>query len=137
VLPLRYSSGDQNVPQPKASADQNVPQHQNATFEVTKRFMEAIILTKTPEQILSDDKSSMVEGTWKLAIEARYRQRALTGAALGTPCACQLPGGPSLKTDQQTREAVSLGFCLMVLYQILDIDYAPKYTYLKLTIITI
>jgi hypothetical protein len=34
VLPLRMSSGDQNVPQPKARADQKVPQHQNATFEV-------------------------------------------------------------------------------------------------------
>jgi len=42
------SSGDQNAPQPKASADQNVPQHQNATFEVVKRFMEAILFTKIP-----------------------------------------------------------------------------------------
>ena len=39
---------DQNIPQPKASSDQNVPQYQKATFEVAKRFMEAIVFMKTP-----------------------------------------------------------------------------------------
>jgi len=70
----------------------------------------------------------MVEEAWKLAIDAQDRQRALAGAPVGTPSVCQLPGGPSLKIDPQTREAASLGFCLILLYQILDIDYAPKYT---------
>jgi hypothetical protein len=116
VLP-NQSSGDQNIPQPKASSDQNVPQHQKATFEVAKRFMEAIVFTKTPWPILSDEKYSMVEEAWKLAIEAQDRQRALAGAPVGTPSVCQLPGGPSLKIDPQTREAVSLEFCLMLLYQ--------------------
>jgi len=116
VLPNK-SSGDQNIPQPKASSDQNVPQHQNATFEVAKRLMEAIVFTKTPWPILSDDKYSMVEEAWKLAIEAQDRQRALAGAPIGTPSVCQLPGGPSLKIDPQIREAVSLEFCLMLLYQ--------------------
>ena len=115
VLPNK-SSGDQNIPQPKASSDQNVPQHQKATFEVAKRFMEAIVFTKTPWPILSDDKYLMVEEAWKLAIEAQDRQRALAGAPVGTPSVCQLPGGPSLKIDPQTREAVSLEFCLMLLY---------------------
>ena len=115
VLPNK-SSGDQNIPQPKASSDQNVPQHQKATFEVAKRFMEAIVFTKTPWPILSDEKYSMVEEAWKLAIEAQDRQRALAGAPVGTPSVCQLPGGPSLKIDPQTREAVSLEFCLMLLY---------------------
>jgi hypothetical protein len=116
VLPNK-SSGDQNIPQPKASSDQNVPQHQKATFEVAKRFMEAIVFTKTPWPILSNEKYSMVEEAWKLAIEAQDRQRALAGAPVGTPSVCQLPGGPSLKIDPQTREAVSLEFCLMLLYQ--------------------
>jgi len=116
VLPNK-SSGDQNIPQPKASSDQNVPQHQEGTFEVAKRFMEAIVFTKTPWPILSDDKYSMVEEAWKLAIEAQDRQRALAGAPVGTPSVCQLPGGPSLIIDLQTREAVSLEFCLMLLYQ--------------------
>ena len=40
------SSGDQNIPQPKASSDQNVLQHQKATFEVAKWFLEAIVFTK-------------------------------------------------------------------------------------------
>jgi len=56
ALPQPKSSGDQNAPQPKASADQNIPQHQKATFEEAKRFMEAIVLTKTPWPLLSDDK---------------------------------------------------------------------------------
>ena len=132
--PLRISSGDQNVSQPKAGADQNVPQEQKATVEVVKRFMEAIVFTKTPWPIISNDKYSMVEEAWKLAIDAQDRQRALAGAPVGTPSVCQLPGGPSLKIDPQTREAASLGFWSMLLYQILDIDYAPKYTYLKLKI---
>jgi len=41
-----------------------------ATIELAKRFMEAIVFRKTPWPILSDDKHSMVEETWKLAIEA-------------------------------------------------------------------
>ena len=115
VLPNK-SSGDQNIPQPKASSDPNIPQHQKAAFEVAKRFMEAIVFTKTPWPILSDEKYSMVEEAWKLAIEAQDCQRALAGAPVGTPSVCQLPSGPSLKIDPQTREAVSLEFCLMLLY---------------------
>jgi len=101
VLPNK-SSGDQNSPQPKASSDQKVPQHQNATFEVEKRFMEAIVFTKTPWAILSDDKYSIVEEAWKLATEAQDHQRALAGPPVGTPSVCQLPGCPSLKMDPQT-----------------------------------
>jgi hypothetical protein len=116
VLPNKLSE-DQNSPQPTASSDQNVPQHQKVTFEVVKRFMEAIVFTKTAWPILSDDKYSMVEQAWKLAIEAQDRQRALAGASAGKPSVCQLPGGPSLKIDPQTREAVILESCLMLLYQ--------------------
>ena len=47
VLPNK-SSGDHNIPQPKARSDQNVPQHQTGTFEVAKRFMKAILFTKNP-----------------------------------------------------------------------------------------
>ena len=128
ALPQPKSSGDQNALQPKASANQNVPQHQKATFEVAKRFMEAIVFMKTPRPIVSNDKYSMVEEAWKLAIEAQDRQRALAGAPPGTPSVCQLPSGPSLKIDPQTREAVSFGFCLMLFYQIYDTDYGPNYT---------
>jgi len=70
ALPRSKSSGDQDAPQPKASSDQNVPQHQKATFEVVKRFMEAIVFTKTTQPRLSDDKYSMVEEVRKLAITA-------------------------------------------------------------------
>jgi hypothetical protein len=90
--------------------------------------MEAIVFTKTRWPILSDDKYSMVEEAWKLAIEAQDRQRALAGAPPGTPSVCQLPRGSSLKIDRQTQEAVSFGFCLMLFYQIYDIDYGPNYT---------
>ena len=111
ALPPPETSGDQSAPQPMASADQNVPQHQKATFEVVKRFMEAIEFTKTPWPILSNDKYSMVEDARRLAIEAQDRQRALAGAPAGTPSECQLPSGPSLKIDPQTGDAVSVGFC--------------------------
>ena len=117
VLP-NMSSGDHNIPQPKASSDENVPQHQKATFEVTEMFIEAIVFTKTPWPILSNDKYSMVEEAWKLANEAQDHQRALPGAPVGTPSVCQLPSGPSFKIDPQIREAVSLEFCSMLLYQI-------------------
>jgi len=98
VLPNK-SRGDQNIPQPKASSNQNVPQHQKATFEVVKRFKEAIVFSKTPWPILSDDKYSMVEEAWKLAIEAQHGQRAFAGAPVVTPSVCHLPGGPSPKID--------------------------------------
>jgi hypothetical protein len=68
-----------------------------ATFEVVKRFMKAIVFTKTPWPILSDDKYTMVEEAWELVIEAQDRQWALVEAPVGTPSVCQLPGGPSLK----------------------------------------
>jgi hypothetical protein len=70
ALPQSKSGGDRNAPQPMASADQNIPQNQKATFEVAKRFMQAIVFMKTPGQILSDDKYSMVEEVWKLGIKA-------------------------------------------------------------------
>jgi len=108
VLPLPKAGGDQNVPQPKAGGDHNVSQHQKATFEVAKWFMEAIVFTKTPWPIISDEKYSMVDKAWKLAIEAQDRQWALAGAPVGAPSVCQLPGGPSLKIDPQTREAVTV-----------------------------
>jgi hypothetical protein len=109
ALPLPKDGGDKNVFQQKpGGGDHNVPQHQKATFEVAKRFMEAIVFTKSPWPIISDEKYSMVDEAWQLAIEAQDRQRALAGAPVGAPSVCQLPGGPSLKIDPQTREAVSV-----------------------------
>jgi len=96
------SCGDQNVLQPKASADQNVPQCQNATFEVQKKFMEAIVFTKTVWAKFSYNKYSRVKKASKLTIQALDCLLALAGAPVGTPSVCQLPAGPSLKTDLQT-----------------------------------
>jgi len=64
------SNGGKNFLQPKGSADQNVPQHQEISFEVVKRFMGAIVFTRTPLLILSDYKYSRVEQAWKLSIDA-------------------------------------------------------------------
>jgi len=87
-----------------------------ATFEVAKRFMEAIVFMKTPWPIISDEKYSMVDKAWKVAIEAQDHQRACAGATVGAPSLCQLLGGPSLKIDPQTREAVSVYsvFCSLI-----------------------
>jgi len=128
ALPQPESSGYHNSPQPKASADQTGPQHRIATIEVATRSMEAIAFLKTSWPILSDDKYSMVQEAWTLAINAQDRQGALAGAPVDTPSVCQLPRGPSHKIDFQTREAVSLEICWMLFYHIYDIDYAPKYT---------
>jgi hypothetical protein len=108
ALPLPKARRDQNVPQPKAGGDHNIPQHQKATFEVAKQFMEAIIFTKTSCPNISDEKYSMVDEAWKLAIETQDHQRVLAGTPVGTPSVCQLPGCPSLKIHPQTREAVSV-----------------------------
>ena len=108
ALPLSKAGADHCVAQPNASGDHNIPQHQKSTFEVAKQFMEAIVFTKTPWPIMSDEKYSIVDEAWQLAIEAQDRQRALAGAPVGTPSVCQLPGGPSLKIDPQTRDALSV-----------------------------
>jgi hypothetical protein len=108
ALPLPKASGDKHVPEPKVSGDHNIRQHQKATFEIAKWFMEVIVFTKTPWPIISDEKYSMVDEAWKLAIETQDHQRVLAGTPVGTPSVCQLPGGPSLKIHPQTREAVSV-----------------------------
>ena len=127
VLPLHKSSGDQNVSQPKISADHIIPQYRQATFEVAKRFMEAIVFTMTPWPIVSNGKYSIIEEAWKLAIEAQDRQQALAGAAVNTPSVCQLPSSPSLKIHLPIREAVNVRFCLILLDDNSDIDYMQKY----------
>jgi len=70
----------------------------------------------------------MVDAASILAIEAWDHLRAFAGAPVCTPSVFQLPSGQSLKIDPQTQDAVSITFCLMLLYQISDIDYSPKYT---------
>ena len=81
ALPLPKAGADQNVARQKpGGGDHNVPQHQKASFEVVKRFMEAIIFTKTPWPIISDEKYSMVDEACQLAIEAQDRQWVLAGA---------------------------------------------------------
>ena len=79
-----------------------------ATFEVPKQFMESIVLTKTTWPIDFDEKYSMVDEAWKLAIEAQDRQRALAGPLVGAPSVCQLPSGSCIEVDPQPREAVSV-----------------------------
>jgi hypothetical protein len=108
ALALPKAGGDQYVPQPKAVGYHTIPRYQNATCEVAKRFMEAIVFPTTSWPNISDEKYSMVDEPWKLTIEAQDRQRALAGAPVGTPSVCQMPSGPSLKIDPQTREAVTV-----------------------------
>ena len=76
--------------------------HQMATFDAAKQFMEAIILTKIPWPIISDEKYSMLDKVWKLGLDAQDCQRALAGALVGAPSVCQLPSGPSLEIDPLT-----------------------------------
>jgi len=78
--------------------------------------MEAIVFTKTPWPIISDEKYWFVDDAWKLTIEAQSRQQVLAGASVGTPSVSQLLGGPFLKIDLQTQEAVSVYsvFCSLI-----------------------
>jgi len=108
-----------------------------ATLKEVKQIMEAILFRKTAWPIVSDDKHSIVKEAWELVIEAQDRQQQLAGTSPGTRSVCQLPTGPSLKIDPQTLEAISLGICSMLFYQIWDIDNAPNYTALNLKLSTI
>jgi hypothetical protein len=69
--------------------------------------MEAIIFTKTPWPIISDEKYSMVDEAWQLSIDAHNCQQALSGAPVGAPSVYQLPSGLSHKINPQARQAVS------------------------------
>jgi hypothetical protein len=138
ALPLPKAGGDQNVPQQTSGGgDHNVPQHQTATFEVAKRFMEIIVFTKTPWPIISNEKYSMVDEAWHLAIEAQDQQRALAGAPVGAPSVCQLPRGPSLKINLQTQDAVSVYSVFYSSIRFMMTLNPKKYSYLKLNISTI
>jgi len=108
VLPLPKAGGDHSVPQPKPGGDHNVPQHHKATFDIAKRFMEAIVFIKNSWPIISDEKYLMVDDGSQQAIETQDWQRALASAHVGIPSVYQLPGGSYRKIDPQTREAVSV-----------------------------
>jgi hypothetical protein len=97
ALLLSKACGNHNVLQQTAGGDHNVPQHQKAIFGAVKWFKEAIEFTKTSWPIISDEKYSLVDEAWKVAIEAQDCQWALAGATGGIPSVCQLLGGPSLK----------------------------------------
>jgi len=108
ALLLPKAGGGDSVSQSKAGGDHNVPPHQKVTFEVAKQFMEAMVFTKTPWPIISDEKYLMVDNAWQQAIEAQDRQRALAGGPVDTLSVCQFLVGPSHTIDQQTREALSV-----------------------------
>jgi len=61
--------------------------------------MEMIILTKTPEPILSTGMYAMFEEAWKVAIEAQDHEWAVAAALGGMPSMSQSPGGCSLSIN--------------------------------------
>jgi len=99
ALLLSESCREEHVQQSKASGDWNVPQHHMALFEVLILFMQENVFTRIEWPILSDDKYSMYEAAWKLAIQAQDLQWALAGASVGTPSGCQLLSGPFPKIN--------------------------------------
>jgi len=50
VISLPKVGGDQSVPQPTAGAEYNVPQQQQATYDVAKQLMEAMVFTRPDGQ---------------------------------------------------------------------------------------
>ena len=114
MLPLPKAGGEHNISRQKpGSGDYKVPQYQKATYHAAKRFMEAIVFAQTPRPIISDENYSMVDEASQHGFQAQDHQWALAGARVGIPSVCQLPGGPSLKIDPQTQDAVSVNsvFC--------------------------
>jgi hypothetical protein len=109
--PPNMSSGDLIDPQPKASTNQNIPREHTATFLVVIWFTEAIVFTKYPSAIISDDTYSLVEEAWNLAIEAQDHHQALLRPHVGKLLVFQSPNGQSLKSDLQIQEVVCLKFC--------------------------
>jgi len=107
ALQLPLARGGQNVPHPMASGDRTIPQHQKPTFEVSRCFIEAIVVTKTACEIISHEKYSMVDNPLIQVIDIQDRQWAVGGAPVCTPSVNQLPMGPSLNINLQTPEAVS------------------------------
>lgn len=94
--------------------------------------MEPIALRKTPWQRLSDNMYFIIGDASKLPFAAQDHQSASAVAAIGLPSVCQMSSGSSFKVTLHTPQAVSLGFCLMPLHPIDNINNAPKYTYRKL-----
>jgi len=62
---------------------------------------------KTPWPILSDDKYSFIEESWKLAIEAQDWLQAVEAASVSRLSLCPFRSGPSLKFDLQMRDTVT------------------------------
>jgi hypothetical protein len=62
----------------------------------------------TPRRIISDETYSKVDEAWQLASEIQDSQWSSAGASIDVPSVCQLPNGPALKIDPQTREAGSV-----------------------------
>ena len=123
-----HAPSAQALPLPNAGGDQNMSQKQKATFEVVKWLQEAIIVTTTCSPVLSNHKYSMVDKAWKHAFEGQDCQQVLAGVPVGTTSGCELPSGPSLEINPQTWVAVRFWFCSILLLQIYNIDYTPKYT---------
>jgi hypothetical protein len=69
----------------------------------------------------------MVVESSKLAVDVKFYQQAVAGDPVGIPYGCHLPSSPCLKIDLQTREAVCLGLCLKLLYQISNTDNTQKW----------
>lgn len=134
ALLLSMSSADQNFQQPNACGDDNDSKPQEALFEVTMRFIQAIVLMKTPWPLISDEKIWIGGTSWILAIEAQNLQYTFAGTPVGTLSLFQFPGGIFLNIGLETWESVSVEFCGIRLCQTYVIHCTPTFTKLKLRI---
>jgi len=71
-----------------ASGGYNIPQHQKATSMVSTRFMDEMMLTKSPSPIIFDEMCQLVDESWVLAIDGQEYQWASGGTPVGTPSVC-------------------------------------------------
>jgi len=114
VCPLPKCSRDWKIEQCKASGIQFISTYKMATVQIAYRLMKAIVFTKTPWPILSNEKCTMVAEACKLAFEAHNHQCPFPATPVCVPFPCWLPRGLSVNIDLQGHDAVSLQ-CYLVL----------------------
>lgn len=91
-----------------AGGEHIVSHYQKAACEIVKRFMTAIVFTKTPLPIMSHEEYSIVNNASKLDINAQDDQQVFAGASAASPSVCQFPRCPWCKINLQTKEAVNI-----------------------------
>jgi len=92
-----------------------------------KGLSPTIVVTWTSWLMTSYQKNLKIDILWKLAIEAYNRYCVFAATTVSSPSVSQLPVNPLLNIDLQIWGTLCVVICLILLYQIYNIDYTRKY----------